>query len=45
LINLVELKTPDSNFMMLESVNRHKHESRFIYIIDMNEKKSVSLVK
>jgi len=43
-VNLVELKTPETNYMMLESVNRHKHESRFIYIIDFNEKKSVSLV-
>ncbi len=41
-INLIELKTPDTNYLMLESVNRHKHESRFIYILDMNEKRQVS---
>ena len=43
IINLLELNKPESNYIILESVAKEKNESKYIYVINMNEKNTIKI--
>ena len=40
----MDLQRPDNNYIMLESISKEKSETRFLYIIHMKEKTTITLV-
>ena len=42
--NLMDLQRPDNNYIMLELILKEKSETRFLYIIHMKEKTTITLV-
>jgi hypothetical protein len=43
IVNLIDYGRPDGNYLMLESFSKEKLESKYIYIINMNEKTTLRL--
>jgi hypothetical protein len=43
ILSLVDYAKPESNYLMLESLSREKRETRYLYIIHMQEKNEIKL--
>lgn len=43
IIDLIELHRPEENYIMLESISREKRETRYLYVIHMNDKNVIRL--
>jgi hypothetical protein len=42
--SLIDLQRPESNYIVLESISKEKTDTRFLYIIHMKDKTTISLV-
>jgi hypothetical protein len=43
IVSLLDLQKPESNYIMLETYNKDRNDSKHIYVINMNEKRSIKL--